>query len=324
MSILCSISTKGRYDTYLPLAIQAVINQTRKVDKLIIFDDNDKPVDIRNNPIYTFLLGILNQKKIPWEVIYGFKKGQHYNHQIANKMGYDWVWRVDDDNIPEENVLEKLAAYIQPDVGAIGGSVLFWDKVIDVSSATGKIEHIDNEPNIQWGRFDKFQTVDHLHCSFLYRAGIVDYNLGLSKVAHREETLFTYQMRKKGYRLLLIPDAITWHGKSATGGIRSNDKEEMYLHDESIFRNHLELKDKTIVVLDSGLGDHIVFKHVLPYIKNPEVFSCYPDIIPGKSIGEAHHLFGDLTQYNIYQKMDQWNWKDSLEKAYRKLYGIDK
>jgi hypothetical protein len=300
------------------------MNQTRLPDKLVIFDDNDKPIDIRNNPIYTFLLSILDQKKIPWEVIYGFKKGQHYNHQIANEMGYDWVWRVDDDNIPEETVLEKLAAYIQPDVGAIGGSVLFWDKIIDVSSATGKIEHIDNEPNIQWGRFGEFKTVDHLHCSFLYRAGIVDYNLGLSKVAHREETLFTYQMRQKGYKLYLIPNAITWHGKSATGGIRSDDKEEMYLHDEFIFRNHLRLKDKTIVVLDSGMGDHIVFKHVLPHIKNPEVFSCYPDIIPGKSIGEAKYLLGNIDTYNIYRFMDKHKWKDSLESAYCKMYGVNK
>jgi glycosyltransferase involved in cell wall biosynthesis len=324
MTILCSISTKGRYHTYLPLAIQAVINQTRKVDKLVIFDDNDKPMDLREEPVYKFLFGILNQKQIPWEVIYGKKQGQHHNHQTANEMGYDWVWRVDDDNIPEENVLEKLAAYIQPDVGAIGGSVLFSDRIIDVSNATGKIEHVDDEPNIQWGKFSDFKTVDHLHCSFLYRAGVVDYNLGLSKVAHREETLFTYQFRKKGYRLLLIPGAITWHGKSVSGGIRSEDNRELYMRDEFIFRNHLNHKDKTIVVLDCGMGDHIVFKHVLPYIKNAEVFSCYPDIIPGKSIGEAHYLFGDLYPYNVYRFMDKLKWNDSLENAYRKMYGVDK
>ena len=82
MSILCSISTKGRYDTYLPLAIQAVITQTRKVDKLVIFDDNDNPIDLRDKPVYKFLFGILDQKQIPWEVLYGRKKGQHFNHQM--------------------------------------------------------------------------------------------------------------------------------------------------------------------------------------------------------------------------------------------------
>jgi len=78
------------------------------------------------------------------------------------------------------------------------------------------------------------------------------------------------------------------------------------------------------VVLDAGMGDHIVFKHVLPHIKNPEVFSCYPDIIPGRSIGEAQHLLGNIDNYNIYRFMDKHNWKGSLELAYCKMYGVNK
>jgi hypothetical protein len=50
------------------------------------------------------------------------------------------------------------------------------------------------------------------------------------------------------------------------------------------------------------------------------VFTCYPEIIPGKTIAEAQNLFGDIDQWNIYKKMAQWNWKGSLEDAYRKLY----
>jgi hypothetical protein len=68
------------------------------------------------------------------------------------------------------------------------------------------------------------------------------------------------------------------------------------------------------------MGDHIVFNRVLPEIKNPVVFTCYPEIVPGRSIEEAQALFGDLGRFNIYGKMDQWKWKDSLENAYRKLY----
>jgi hypothetical protein len=68
------------------------------------------------------------------------------------------------------------------------------------------------------------------------------------------------------------------------------------------------------------MGDHIVFKHVLSEIKNPLVFTCYPDIVPGRPIAEAKHLFGDIDSYSIYRKMDLWNWKDSLENAFRKLY----
>jgi hypothetical protein len=58
----------------------------------------------------------------------------------------------------------------------------------------------------------------------------------------------------------------------------------------------------------------------LPSIPSAEVFTCYPEIIPGRSIAEAQALFGDLDQWNIYKKMAEWNWKGSLEDAFRKLY----
>ena len=319
MQILCSVATRGRYTTTLPMVLMAIANQTKSPDKLVIFDDNDNPEDMRENPIYQHIFQILDYKKIAWEWLFAEKKGQHYIHQKANEMGFNWVWRVDDDAIPEPNVLEQLCSYIDTTVGAVGGSILTFPHIFDISKSTGKIKDIDSEPNIQWGNIYVTNEVEHLHCSFLYRAGIHDYNLGLSRVAHREETLFTNGIYQKGYKVLAIPNAITWHLK-AEGGIRSETKQELYAHDEAIFRNIVGLSDSTIVVLNSGFGDHIVFSHVLPEISNPVVFTCYPEIVQGRSIAEAQALFGDIDQWNIYKKMAGWNWKGSLEDAYRKLY----
>jgi len=319
-SVLCSVSTRGRSHTTLPLALQAVMNQTRKPDKIVIFDDNDENQDLRSDPIYKNLYWMMDAKKIAWEWLWAGKKGQHHNHQMANCMGFDWVWRVDDDAIPEPNVLEVLLAHTGPKVGGVGGSVLMPPNYFEEANPTGKIEAIDHEPNSQWQRVNKIKRVDHLHCSFLYRAGVYDYNLGLSRVAHREETLFSFGLKQKGYELLVVPDAVTWHLKAPSGGIRMEDKQEMFAHDEQIFRNMLAHKDHTIVVLNNGMGDHIVFTHVLPEIKNPLVFGCYPEIIPCRSIAEAKDLFGDIEMYNIYAKMDRWKWKTSLEGAYRKMY----
>ena len=318
--VLCSISTRGRTHTTLPSAIQSIIMQTRPVDKLVIFDDNDDPKDLRGDPIYMHLFKMMDMKGIEWEWLFAGKKGQHHNHQMANTMGYEFVWRMDDDTIAEPSVLEELLKHMKEGIGAVGGSILTptWD--CKENNATGLIKNIDDEPNIQWGRISSIKEVDHLHCSFLYRAGIVDYNTGLSRVAHREETLFTFALACKGYKNLVIPDCVTWHLKSEKGGIRSEDSKQLYDHDEFIFRNYIEHSDKTIVVLDAGMGDHIVFKHVLPYIKNPLVFTCYPNIVEGQPISEAHRLFGDIEQYNVYRKMALWKWTDSLENAFRKLY----
>jgi hypothetical protein len=319
--VLCSVATRGRYFTTLPLVLNAIINQTRLPDKLVIFDDNDEPQDMRKEPMYQHFFQILDYKKIAWEWLFAEKKGQHHIHQKANEFGYEWVWRCDDDAIPEPDVLGNLLAYTEIDkVGAVGGSILTMPNIFDASKSTGKIADIDFEPNIQWGIIKHSKEVEHLHCSFLYRAGVHDYNLGLSRVAHREETLFTYGLHQKGYKVIVAPHAITWHFKNPEGGIRSETKQEMFAHDEAIFRNIVGLSDSTIVVLNSGIGDHIVFNHILPEIPNPVIFTCYPEIVAGRSIAEANHLFGDIDQWNIYKKMCQWDWKDSLENAYRKMY----
>jgi len=320
MQILCSVATRGRYHTTLPLVLNAIINQTKLPDKLVIFDDNDEPKDMRKEMIYQYFFQMLDIKKIAWEWQFAEKKGQHHIHQRANTMGFDWVWRCDDDAIPEPNVLEQLCINIDTNVGAIGGSILTPPLNMDCSQSTGRVENINTEPNIQWNQIEKLKEVEHLHCSFLYRAGVHDYNLGLSRVAHREETLFTYGLFKKEYKILVVPNAVTWHLKNPQGGIRDGAKQEMFEHDEKIFRNIVGMADNTIVVLNSGLGDHIVFSKILPNIHNPIVFGCYPEIIPCRSIAEANALFGDIDQWNIYKKMCEWDWKDSLEDAYRKLY----
>jgi glycosyltransferase involved in cell wall biosynthesis len=321
--VLCSVATRGRYFTTLPLVLNAIINQTRRPDKLIVFDDNDEPQDMRKELIYSYFFQMLDIKGIEWEWRYATRRGQHHIHQSANVEGFDWVWRCDDDAIPEPHVLEILYRYANtkdPSIGAVGGSILTPPHIPDTSKVTGMICNIDKEPNIQWGQIDRCVEVEHLHCSFLYRAGVHDYNLGLSRVAHREETLFTFGLYQKGYRILAVPNAVTWHMKNPEGGIRSETRREMYDHDEQIFRNILKYRGKTIVVLNCGLGDHIVFSHVLPSILNAEVFTCYPEVVPGRPIVEAHNLFGDIEQYNIYRKMAQWKWKGDLEGAFRKLY----
>lgn len=321
--VLCSISTRGRYRTTLPLAIQSVLQQTRLPDQLVIYDDNDQAEDLRTDPVYQQLFQLMAIKGVQWEWTWSLKKGQHHNHQMANLKAREWVWRVDDDCMAEPHVLETLLHHVNDQVAGVGGSVLtpHWDR--SPRNSTGAIDQIDSEPCIQWGEITQVQQVDHLHCSFLYRAHVHDYHLGLSRVAHREETLFTWGLKQKGWQLLVVPQAVTWHLKSEQGGIRSETNHSLYDHDNQIFHNFLKHRDRTIVVLDNGMGDHVVFKHVLPKLKNPLVFSCYPEIIPGHSIQEAKDLFGDLSMWSVYKKMSEWKWQQSLESAYLKLYNVE-
>ena len=230
--VLCSISTRGRYDTTLPLTIQSIMMQTRLPDKLVIFDDNDPPQDLLGIQVYQYLFTMMTLKGMKWQWLLAEKKGQHFNHDKANRMGFEWVWRMDDDTVAEPDVLEKLMAQAGPDVGAVGGSILT-PPLQRGLVATGKMEDFYAESRLQHDYIAETRDVDHLHCSFLYRAGVVDYNLSLSRVAHREETFFTYGLKKKGYRVLITP-AVTWHLRNHVGGIRDG-VQAMYEHDEKLF-----------------------------------------------------------------------------------------
>jgi len=326
--ILVSISTRGRYDTTLPLTIQSVIFQTRKPDKLVIFDDNDKPADLRNNQTYQYLFQMLDAKGIAWEVIFGERKGQHYNHQHANRMGYEFIWRLDDDCVAEPDVLEKLMLQMKDDVGAVGGSNIIPPLYTMPVNASNKINEI-YQPNKQWFKITETEEVDHLTCSFVYRAGIADYNLTLSNKAHREETMFSYSLKMKGYKVLLTP-CITWHLRFNSGGIRSNDKVEDYYHDEAIFNNWLKFigSEQKLIILNNGLGDHYVFKKILPEIKlkypKLTLAVCYPDVFADEninliSIADGQKLENEY-KHSVYNWMEDNDWKDSLENAFRKMY----
>lgn len=333
-SILCSISTRGRYDTTLPLAIQSVAMQELPPDALVIFDDNDKPEDIRRIQRYEYLLRILDEKGVKWSVEFGEKKGQHFNHQRANKMPYTYVWRIDDDCMAEPNVLKKLFSEMKEGVGAVGGSILTppFNKGI---KATGKIENIFSEPNLQWDYIKETKEVDHIHCSYLYRSGIFDFDLRLSKVAHREESIHSYGIKNKGYKIL-ITDCVTWHLRSKEGGIRSHKDVSNYDHDEKIFKGMLNLwnvkgvADKKVIVLDCGIGDHYMAKNIIPELKKKYsrlVFAvCFPDIFFDEegieliSISDAINILGDIGGFNIYSWMDKNKWNKSLSEAFLEMY----
>lgn len=342
--VTVTISTKGRYFTTLPLAIRSITEQTVLPEKFILFEDGEH-LDLRGMAPYSSLFRLLEEKGIQWEVVYAAGKGQVLNHQMALDMAKtEFIWRLDDDNCAEPNCLENLlkAANQDPKIGAVGGLVLTPNDVRPRPSfISNKIEEILIPLNLQWYRYGGDpEDVDHLYSTFLYRtqAGRVNgYPRDLSPVGHREETTFTYQIKRAGYRVVVTPAALTWHLRDEQGGIRSHKNPGYWEHDEQLFVQRLKdwgvkPKEPLFIVLDNGLGDHIVFNQVLPAIKQKHpgrkivVAACYPEVFAEDSdvvlasIGDAQAAFGDLDQWNIYRWMDMHQWKTSLQLAFEQMY----
>jgi glycosyltransferase involved in cell wall biosynthesis len=343
-TVTAEISTKDRYFTTLPMAIMSIAQQSVKPNELIIFDDGQQ-LDLRDKEPYNSIFPILSKLCIDWKVLFGARRGQVTNHQAAIEMSKnDFIWRMDDDDWAEPNVLERLLAQMKPDVGAVGP--LVHDPKISplpVQMCSGKIEDWQARANLQWSELKIVTEVDHLNNTFLFRreAAKHGYPRELSPVGHGEETLFTYGFRRAKLKVIVEPAAVVWHMRAGTGGIRSYNDEQLWKHDEDYTRRKLadwgvtltgrESEDK-LIVLDNGLGDHIAFASILPEIKRKYpnrrvvVAACYPEVFKNDnvsliSIAQAKQMLnGKLEAYDIYKFMWDHQWKTQIVDAFRAMY----
>jgi hypothetical protein len=331
--VTVDVCTKDRYLTTLPLTLVSIANQTRKPDYVVIYDDSSNPIDIGANETLRYVFQMFDTKGIKWRHIWGQKRGQHIGHQVIQDMAQELVWRIDDDEIAEPNVLEILLSQFGERVGAVGGLVLMPGSGVDICKPNKIKDAIENKPyNCQWHYWkgpDTAVEVEHIYSSYLYRKGIQDFDINLSPVAHREETLHSYGIFKKGFKLVIDSKAITWHYRAGSGGIRTGNQEDWF-RDEIAFHETMRLYDGEIVCfLDSGKGDHLVFKSILPKIKQKykkvTLAVVWPDIFPEEQTindKEGVKICNPL-KHNISKWMIDHNWRDELKYAYAEMYGVE-
>jgi len=338
-AVTAYVLTKGRYETTLPLALMGIVSQSLQVKELLIIDDNEEKLDLSRHAVYQHILGILTRLGISWKVIDGARSVVQ-NHQLAIKNAtYELLWRVDDDNFPMYNVLENClkVMFARPGVGAVGSLSIVYDVNVSVEDTSGMLKDIWSKLIPQWACFRGVQEVEHLHNSFVYRRRAVQHVLELdllSPVGHREETIFTAAMHRAGWKLYVVGDVITWHLRQSRGGIRSFDDERMWKHDDEIFAKWVNGGQK-IIVLDSGIGDHIEFLKILTLVKERYkdcelIFAtCYPEVFEGQgitqiSIAQAKELLSpeEYARHNVYRFMSEQKWTGSVKDAYMALYDL--
>lgn len=335
--VSCGIPTKGRYDT-LSNTLLSVISQTVKPSEIIIVDDNEDAKDLREMRAYQGIFQLMNYYKIEWRVIFGRHLGQHHSHQMVQEEAkHPIILRIDDDEIAEKDVLEKLLSHWSMDIGAVGGLVPQNCPPPPLPPDAANIISDLNKPNIQWFSHTnkEVKEVEHLTSSFIYRKGIVKFELGLSPAAFREETLFTYELKRQGFKLLVDPTAITWHfrGENRHTNVQDWENDDKFFQEKLREWGILESQSKT-VVLDCGIGDELIVATLIPELKkkygklviacchNPIFEDFQGEDVQLISIADAKQRLGSIDHLNIYRNLIDWNWRDSLEKGFRKLYGL--
>ncbi len=133
-----------------------------------------------------------------------------------------------------------------------------------------------------------------------------------------------------GYKLIVDTSIKTYHYKSPTGGIRSENQYHKYFFDadEKVFLKYLEEQGIGVAALNSGLGDHYMFLNIVPDLQKK-----FKKLILGCCYGEVFADLKDVTlvpvaavdnlkNFNIYKYAIDINLKSSMIDAYRKLYEI--
>lgn len=358
-TVTCEISTRGRVLTTLPMTVLSIAHQTEKPEHLWIYDDTDygpnteykgERPDYRENWLWRHIFNILTIQNIQWKFNFGRGIGQVANHQEALlSASTDLIWRVDDDNFVEPNVLSVLKSKLLSDesIGAVGQTVLHADQPISAIPSFAKnkmtkgIFHQVAEWFIIPDGLDR--EAEHLYSTYLYRreAGLKagGYPMDLSPVGHHEETIFSHKIFRAGYKLLVTPQCRIWHLRNPQGGIREYQNEWLWKHDQTKQDYYMASwgyndKPTKFYVMSNGLGDMYAFKSVMKEIfdanqDSDNVIVCpYPDVFADTDafvITPAEHNFWERDfgdKYNPYRIMAN-NPQMHLTEAFKKLYMED-
>lgn len=270
LRITIGIPTKDR-GIELAILLQSISVQTYQNFDVLINDDGVSGI-INGNSTIQGLLNLLRQQGHNVTIMKGQTLGPHIAGQaILDNAKTELILRVDDDVALEPECLENLIKPFIKDnerkAAAVGLTLLnphedLNKQQMDMESfkrqyeqGLGKVFWMNETQLFLSGMLsinklpieDEIE-VEHLYSGFMYRKSIAKeiggYPLNLSKVGHREETIFTYSMFKAGYKLYVHPRAISYHYHPMFGGIRETagqmHKEELWKHDEDIFNEWIQ------------------------------------------------------------------------------------
>lgn len=343
-TVTVEISTLNRYFTTLPMTIASVATQTRKPDKVILYDDGEQN-ELREVAPYTELFHLLEDVGIPFETFKTPRLGLAANHQHAlETCKTDFLLRVDDDHILEPDCIEKLLKVMEDEtVGAVAPLVLQPGHVAPLPAGIeGKIEDIFNGVNLQWFTDgDKPRETEHLYSCYLFRVSLGRAAGGypkLSPVSFREDSWFSMKLKRAGGRLIVDPTIKVWHLQQATGGVRAFSDGSLWAQDDAKFKEWLtscgvEDNSPKLIVGDFGIGDTFCLKSILPKLREihkdrglviaiSHLGILEDEGLPLISIAEAQQRLGArYTESSIYAWMGQRSWNRPMTEAMLEFWG---
>lgn len=188
---------------------------------------------------------------LPQERNLGYAGGNNvgFRYALQNKVGYVWV--LNNDTLVHEQALAELVRYVdRPGVGVLGAKIYFADgkeyhknrykkeergKVIWY--AGGKIDWANmyashrGVDEVDTGQYEQVSDTDFVTgCSFfapvrvLQQTGVFDEKFYM----YLEDLDLCMRIKRRGYRLIYVPQAVIWHINAGSSGGSGSRLHEYY------------------------------------------------------------------------------------------------
>ena len=249
-NITVLLSTCDRYDTTLPLCLLSILNQTRKPDRIVIIDDSIKNKFYETYQIKQLLL-LAKYKNITIDYYFGEKKGMIPALEHGFKKIKDgWVFKIDDDNVLEPNVIEIFENNIRDEIGAMSGIIVTdqnaYNRDDRTAKMSSKLKDIYTHFNIQmvYNQDSSPKEVEHLYSNYFFRKeSLNSFPVEFQPSGHREDSVVTHGIYRNNYKLVVYPNAKMYHLNTDNGNKKWGRKNE--IKNERLFIQ--KLKDWNII-----------------------------------------------------------------------------
>ncbi|MBW4553633.1 MAG: glycosyltransferase family 2 protein [Aphanocapsa sp. GSE-SYN-MK-11-07L] len=231
----------------------------------------------------------------------GFSGGVNYGIKKALQSEADYIWLLNNDTEVASDCLSQLILAIDddPEVGIAGSKILLasdrntiWHAGASFDKWTGQPKHVGMGYSTTQEGYNELKSVDYITgCSLLIRSSMLK-TVGLMDekfYLYYEEADFCYRAKKKGWKIIYVPDSILWH--KVAGSSKGYHQRAYYE-----VRNRLlfTLKHRPIFILP--VLCYLLYKEViLKLAKGENQVFCASylgmiDFIRGK-YGRASHQF---------------------------------
>lgn len=208
--------------------LDALLHQTRRLDTIIVVDNasTDGTEDfLRQNYLDNEIFCYIH---LPENT--GGAGGFHEGMKQAYEKGYDWIWVMDDDVVPQEDALEHL---LKPellqcdDIYALASAVLTHDGNIDpFHRRSFDLTNVREQPiAIEYYDTECFETDTVTFVgTFVSRKAVAKIGLPIKDFfIYYDDTEYSLRMRTCGGRILTLPKSRVLH-KAAREEMRQIEK----------------------------------------------------------------------------------------------------